>query len=31
MMVLKEQSLSATPRTCAMIKGKQLCVTGGIR
>ena len=29
--VLKEQTLSAAPRSCGTVKGQQICVTGGIR
>ena len=29
--VLKEQTLSAAPRSCGTVKGKEICVTGGVR
>jgi hypothetical protein len=29
--VLKEQTLSAAPRTCGMVAGREICVTGGVR
>jgi hypothetical protein len=29
--VLKEQTLSAAPRSCGDVKGEQICVTGGVR
>lgn len=29
--VLKEQTLSAAPRSCGDVKGQEICVTGGVR